>query len=108
MHGIIALHTVFIAGGSFILHKIDLLSGNILVTGAAGFIGAALSHRLLDYGCRVIGIDNMNDYYSVGLKNYRLKALEAEENFTFIHGDISDADTVKGIFGKYAPSIEVN
>ena len=108
MHGIIALHTVFIAGGSFILHKIDLLSGNILVTGAAGFIGAALSHRLLDYGCRVIGIDNMNDYYSVGLKNYRLKALEAVENFTFIHGDISDSETVRELFSKYSPSIVVN
>ena len=108
MNGIIALHTVFIAGRSFILHKIDLSSGNILVTGAAGFIGAALSHRLLDCGCRVIGIDNMNDYYSVDLKNYRLKALEARENFTFIHGDISNVETVRELFSKYSPSIVVN
>ena len=90
------------------MHNVDLLSGNILVTGSAGFIGAALSHRLLDSGCRVIGIDNMNDYYSVDLKTHRLRGLEARDNFTFIHGDISNAETVRGIFGKYNPSIVVN
>ena len=90
------------------LRKVDLHEGHILVTGAAGFIGAVLSRRLLAEGCRVVGIDNMNDYYSVDLKKHRLKSLEAQENFTFITGDISNADAVKEIFGKYAPSIVVN
>lgn len=90
------------------MSKVDLQEGNILVTGAAGFIGAALTHRLLDYGCRVIGIDNMNDYYSVELKKYRLKSLETHENFTFIHGDISSAETIKELFSRYTPSVVVN
>ena len=90
------------------LRRIDLLRGNILVTGAAGFIGAALSHRLLDSGCRVVGIDNMNDYYSVDLKEYRLKGLAARENFTFIRGDISSSETVNELFRKYTPSVVVN
>mgnify|MGYP002624586357 CR=1 FL=1 len=93
---------------SFILRKVDLLSGNILVTGAAGFIGAALSHRLLDSECRVVGIDSMNDYYSVDLKEHRLKSLESREGFTFIRGDISDIETVRGVFSEYSPSIVVN
>ena len=90
------------------MHRIDFQEGNILVTGSAGFIGAALTHRLLDCGCRVIGIDNMNDYYSVDLKKYRLKSLEPNKNFTFIHGDISNSDTIAALFSKYAPSIVVN
>ncbi len=88
--------------------KIDLHDGNILVTGSAGFIGSALSQRLLDEGCRVIGIDNMNDYYSVDLKSYRLQQLERNENFKFIHGDISNADDVRKIFDEFKPFIVVN
>ena len=90
------------------MHQVDLHEGNILVTGAAGFIGAALSERLLSEGCRVIGIDNLNDYYSVNLKESRLHSLEAHENFTFIRGDISSSDTVNELFRKYKPSVVVN
>ncbi len=90
------------------MHKVSLLDGNILVTGTAGFIGAALSHRLLAAGCKVIGIDNMNDYYSVSLKEYRLRNLEPHKNFTFIRGDISSAETINELFSRYTPSVVVN
>ena len=90
------------------LSKIDFEDSNILVTGSAGFIGAALAQKLLDYGCRVIGIDNLNDYYSVDLKMHRLKRLESHEKFTFIRGDISSSDTIREVFRKYTPSIVVN
>lgn len=79
-----------------------------LITGAAGFIGYFLSRRLLEQGCRVIGIDNINDYYDVNLKHARLKNLEPFENFTFIKSDISDKETVMKTFEKYKPSIVVN
>ena len=101
---IIALHII----GVIYLHKVDLHEGNILITGAAGFIGAALSQRLIGEGCKVIGIDNLNDYYSVRLKEYRLSKLEPHENFTFIRADISSADDIKRIFGEYEPSVVVN
>lgn len=66
----------------------------ILVTGAAGFIGHATSHRLLDRGEKVIGIDNLNDYYDPQLKLARLAQLEAREGFTFHRMDVSDAEAV--------------
>jgi UDP-glucuronate 4-epimerase len=79
-----------------------------LITGAAGFIGYYLSKKLLEQGCRVIGIDNINDYYDVNLKYARLKNLEPFEQFTFIKGDISDKNMVAGVFEKYKPNIVVN
>ncbi|WP_411844603.1 GDP-mannose 4,6-dehydratase [Schinkia azotoformans] len=78
------------------------------ISGAAGFIGYYLSKRLLEQGCRVIGIDNINDYYDVNLKYARLKKLEPFENFTFIKGDISDKDMVMKIFEVYKPNVVVN
>ena len=79
-----------------------------LITGAVGFIGYFLSRRLLDEGCRVIGIDNINDYYDVNLKYARLENLKPFDNFTFIKGDISDKDMVMGTFEEYKPDVVVN
>jgi UDP-glucuronate 4-epimerase len=79
-----------------------------LITGAAGFIGYFLSKSLLDMGCKVIGLDNINDYYDINLKYARLKQLEVYDNFTFIKGDISDKVMVNNIFEEYKPNVVVN
>jgi UDP-glucuronate 4-epimerase len=62
----------------------------LLVTGAAGFIGAAVAHRLLDRGDQVVGLDNLNDYYDVKLKRARLERLQARAGFEFVKADIAD------------------
>lgn len=82
----------------------------VLVTGAAGFIGAALCERLCaeNPSAKVIGFDNINDYYDVRLKEYRLKRLEQFENFTFVKGDLADKTAVEAVFAKYQPQIVVN
>jgi len=79
-----------------------------LITGAAGFIGFYLSKRLLELGCRVIGIDNINDYYDVNLKYARLEKLKPFEKFTFIKGDISDKTFILKTFEEYKPNVVVN
>lgn len=79
-----------------------------LITGAAGFIGSFLSKRLLEQGCKVIGIDNINDYYDVNLKYERLEKIKSFDNFTFIKADISDKDKILEIFNEYKPNIVVN
>jgi nucleoside-diphosphate-sugar epimerase len=73
----------------------------ILVTGAAGFIGARTARMLLDQGTRVVGLDNMNDYYDVRMKEYRLKELKAYKNFTFQKCDIEKSAALGRIFKKY-------
>ena len=73
----------------------------ILLTGAAGFIGARTGKMLLDQGVRVVGLDNMNDYYDVRMKEYRLKELKAYKNFTFQKCDIEDPAALGRIFKKY-------
>jgi UDP-glucuronate 4-epimerase len=70
----------------------------ILVTGAAGFIGSALSIRLLERGDEVVGIDNLNDYYDVNLKLARLGRLKDHECFKFIKLDISDKSAIEELF----------
>lgn len=79
-----------------------------LITGAAGFIGHFLSKKLLDQGCRVIGVDNLNDYYDVNLKYARLAQLKPYEKFTFIREDISDKAMIHTIFKEYRPNVVVN
>lgn len=78
------------------------------ITGAAGFIGFYLAKRLLEGGARVVGLDNMNDYYEVSLKEERLRILNKSEGFTFIKGDLADKETVMSIFKEYRPDIVVN
>lgn len=82
----------------------------ILVTGAAGFIGANLAKELITTTDNaIVGLDNMNDYYDVSLKEYRLKELEAlHGDFTFVKGDISDKGLVDGVFEKHGFDIVVN
>lgn len=79
-----------------------------LVTGAAGFIGHFLSRRLLEQGWRVIGLDNLNDYYDVGLKRHRLQLLEPFADFTFIGADLADKDRIFRLFAEHRPQIAVN
>ncbi|MGX6445630.1 SDR family NAD(P)-dependent oxidoreductase [Neobacillus sp. K501] len=79
-----------------------------LVTGSAGFIGFYLSKKLLEQGCKVIGIDNMNNYYDVNLKYARLEKLKPYEKFTFIKGDISDKEMVSKTFEEFKPNVVVN
>lgn len=79
-----------------------------LVTGTAGFIGLFLAKKLLEQGCPVIGIDNINDYYDVNLKYARLEVLKRFERFTFIKGDLSDKKLVLEIFKEYKPRVVVN
>lgn len=89
---------------------IELNGKTVLVTGAAGFIGSNLCKRLLnDYkGINVIGIDNMNDYYDVRIKEYRLDTLLKYDNFHFVKGNIADKEIVNGLFERYEIDIVVN
>ena len=75
----------------------------ILVTGAAGFIGFHVADRLLARGDRVIGLDNLNDYYDVGLKRDRLAMLQARSGFDFIQTDIADFEGLKGALAATKP-----
>ena len=82
----------------------------ILITGSSGFIGFYLCKRLLAENptTTIIGIDNMNDYYDVRLKEYRLSELQKYNNFTFIKGDISDKQLIMSLFEKYHFDTVVN
>ena len=78
-----------------------------LVTGAAGFIGFHLTRRLLDRGCSVIGLDNLNDYYEVSLKEERLRLL-ACDNFYFYKADLADKKALDDIFATHTIDYVIN
>lgn len=79
-----------------------------LITGGAGFIGYFLSKRLLEHGARVIGFDNLTDYYDVRLKEERLKNLMQHKEYTFYRGNLANEEAVTNVFGEYHPDIVVN
>ena len=92
------------------MQNVDLNGKTVLVTGAAGFIGSNLCKRLLETvkGVRVIGVDSMNDYYDVRLKEERLKALSSDEAFVFVKGNIADKELIDSLFNEYKPDVVVN
>lgn len=90
--------------------SVDLENKTIFITGVAGFIGSNLAKRVLEdeSSVKVIGIDNMNDYYDVQIKESRLEELSSNSNFTFIKGSIADKTIIEQIFSEYQPGIVVN
>ena len=93
------------------MNKLDLKGKTILITGAAGFIGSNLIKELFNTvdDIKIIGIDNMNDYYDVSIKEFRLEKInKLNKNFIFIKGDISDKDTIDNLFNEYKPRVVVN
>ena len=92
------------------MEKVSLKNKTILVTGSSGFIGSYLCKRLLEEykDSKIIGLDNMNDYYDVSLKEYRLNKLKDNKNYVFLKGDISNKNLIESIFNEFKPNIVVN
>ena len=98
------------------MERIELKHKTIFITGAAGFIGSNLVLKLLETASpvNIVGIDNLNDYYDVSIKDWRLAQIEAaaakhpESSWIFVKGDIADRDAIDGIFNKFHPGLVVN
>ena len=91
--------------------KSEILTGRVVfVTGSSGFIGSNLAKRILttEPDTKVVGLDNMNDYYDVRIKDERLAELQKFENYTFIKGNLADKALINSIFEQYHPDIVVN
>lgn len=90
------------------MERIDITNKVVFITGAAGFIGSNLAKRLMDdFKCTVVGIDNLNDYYDVNIKKWRLNQIQ-KDNFFFIKGNMADKGIIEDIFSKYKPDVVVN
>lgn len=92
------------------MERVELKNKTVFVTGVAGFIGSNLAKRLFNdvEGIKVVGIDNMNDYYDVRLKEARLEELSSNKDFTFIKGNLADKELITSIFKDYRPAVVVN
>ena len=94
--------------------NVTLKNKTVLITGAAGFIGANLVMELIksDNSLRIVGVDNLNDYYDVSIKEYRLARINelssSEKNWVFIKGNIADRECIDRIFEEYSPAVVVN
>ncbi len=93
-----------------VTYNVDLAGKYILVTGSSGFIGSNLIKKLIkDWPtAKIVGIDSMNHYYDVRLKELRLEELTKYDQFTFVEGNIADKDTIDELFAKYQFSVVVN
>ena len=92
------------------MERVELKNKTVFITGVAGFIGSNLAKRLFNdiEGIKIVGIDNMNDYYDVKLKEARLEELSSNKDFNFIKGNLADKAVITSIFEQYKPNVVVN